>query len=279
MKKKVVSKKESGQRWPADQPEASLVWGIHPVTELLRRRPGLVRELYLAGGRDDGRVAAIVELAASHRIPLDRAGLPPAAAELPHQGVAARVAPPSPLSLAELLQRLPALGPEPASSPAASPPPLLLVLDSLQDPHNLGAVLRSAAAFGVDGVILPKDRSAPLSGTVLKAAAGTAALLDICRTTNLAGALGTLKKHGFWIYGASGEASGNLYETDFTGPTCLVLGNEQKGIRPLLKKHCDFLLAIPLAAGVESLNVSVAAGIMLAEIRRRQHFFAPGKPA
>ncbi|MDZ7642227.1 MAG: 23S rRNA (guanosine(2251)-2'-O)-methyltransferase RlmB [Desulfurivibrio sp.] len=271
MRKGATSPKGARQRPPADQPEASLIWGIHPVTEVLRRRPGLVQELYLAGGRDDERVAAIAELAAAHRIPLERSGLPPAAAELPgHQGVAARVAPPSPLSLAELLQRLPAIDPEPAStpSPAASPPPLLLVLDSLQDPHNLGAVLRSAAAFGVNGVILPKDRSAPLSGTVLKAAAGTAALLDICRTTNLAAALSTLKQQGFWIYGASGEAGNSLYETDFSGPTCLVLGNEQKGIRPLLKSHCDFLLAIPLAAGVESLNVSVAAGIMLAEIRR-----------
>ena len=156
------------------------------------------------------------------------------------------------------------------AKPAGAKPPLLLILDSIQDPHNLGAILRSAAAFGVDGVIIPKDRSAPLSGTVMKTAAGTLPLLDICQTTNLAEAMLTLKKAGFWLYGAAGEAATSIFATSFSGPVCLVLGNEHKGIRPLLRRHCDFLLAIPLAAGVESLNVSVAAGIMLAEISRQR---------
>ncbi|MFH7319840.1 23S rRNA (guanosine(2251)-2'-O)-methyltransferase RlmB [Desulfurivibrio sp. D14AmB] len=254
MKKPRRSKSEPGVDGPAG---TAMIWGIHPVSELLRRRPNLVLTVFLAPERDDAKARNIGELAVHHRIRVQQ-GLPPEQAETTaHQGVAALIKTPTPLSLGELLAR-------------TTGPPLLLMLDSLQDPHNLGAVIRSAAAFGVNGVILPKDRSAPITGTVMKAAAGTLPLVEICQVTNLADSLRKLKEQGFWIYGAAGDAPTTIYQTDFNGPICLVVGNEQKGIRPLLRRHCDFLISIPLAAGVESLNVSVAAGIMLAEIRRRQ---------
>ena len=240
----------------------TMIWGVHPVSELLRRRPQLVMTVYLATARDDARGRAIAELATQERIRIEF-GLPPEQSEITaHQGVAALIKTPTPLSLNELLSRL-------GADEAPPTPPLLLMLDSIQDPHNLGAAIRSAAAFGVAGVIIPKDRSAQITGTVLKSAAGTLPLVEICQTTNLVEALQKLKEHGFWIYGAAGEATTTIYQSDLSGPICLVVGNEQKGIRPLLRRHCDFLISIPLAAGVESLNVSVAAGIILAEIRRK----------
>ncbi|MFU8818340.1 MAG: 23S rRNA (guanosine(2251)-2'-O)-methyltransferase RlmB [Desulfurivibrio sp.] len=255
MKKQRRHTRDTGNDTPAN---TTMIWGFHPVSELLRRRPALVLTVFLAPERDDARVRSIAELAAQHRVRVEY-GLPPEQAEInAHQGVAALAKAPPPLSLSELLTR------------TTNAAPLLLMLDSLQDPHNMGAVIRSAAAFGVSGVIIPKDRSAPLTGTVMKAAAGTLPLVEICQVTNLADSLRKLKEQGFWIYGAAGDAPATIYQADFNGPICLVVGNEQKGIRPLLRSHCDFLISIPLAAGIESLNVSVAAGIMLAEIRRRR---------
>jgi len=242
------------------------------VSELLRHQPQEVREIFLLAGREDERSRAILALTEEHGIPLSRpTDLPLIPAEdAAHQGVAARIKAPVPLSLNALLAKL---------DPDAAP--LLLALDSIQDPHNLGAIIRSAAAFGVNGLIIPKDRSAQISGTVIKAAAGTLPLVPICQVTNLAETLAVLKDHRFWIYGAAGEAGEreteraggpagqSLYTTAFSGPICLVLGGEQKGIRPLVRRQCDFLVSIPLAAGVESLNVSVAAAVILAEIRRQ----------
>jgi 23S rRNA (guanosine2251-2'-O)-methyltransferase len=242
---------------------AETVWGIHPLNALLRHRPEQVTALYVAPGRQDQRVRELLALAESHRITIHLdAPLPLAEPDaVPHQGVVARIKVLQPLTLAELLPRL-------AAAPA---PPLVLALDSIQDPHNLGAIVRSAAAFGVSALIMPKDRSAPLTGTVMKASAGTLPLVEICQVTNLAAALDQLKQHGFWIYGAGGDAPQSLYDTTFSGPICLVVGNEQKGIRPLVRRHCDHLIAIPLAAGVESLNVAVATGIILATINQQQH--------
>ncbi len=255
-------KRESG----ADSLANTMIWGFHPVSELLRRRPQLVITVYLAAARDDARGRAIAELAAQAQVRVEP-GLPPEQSEVAaHQGVAALIKTPTPLSLNELLNRL---GDLKAAQPSLPTPPLLLILDSIQDPHNLGAAIRSAAAFGVAGVIIPKDRSAQITGTAIKAAAGTLPLVEICQTTNLVEALQRLKGEGFWIYGAAGEADSTIYQSDFSGPICLVVGNEEKGIRPLLRRHCDFLISIPLAAGVDSLNVSVAAGIILAEIRRK----------
>ncbi len=154
---------------------------------------------------------------------------------------------------------------------AAEEPLLLLVLDGVQDPHNFGACLRSAAAAGVHAVIAPADRSASLNATVRKVACGAAEIVPVVTVTNLARALRALQEQGIWIVGAAGEAADSLYDVDFTPSTAIVLGGEEKGLRRLTREACDRLARIPMAeGGVESLNVSVAAGIFLFEARRQR---------
>lgn len=148
--------------------------------------------------------------------------------------------------------------------------PILLALDSIQDPHNLGAIIRSAAAVGVKAILLPKDRSAPLSGTVAKVAVGAMAHVTICSVTNLVSALKDLQGHGFWVFGAAGEANQTLYEADFAGKVCLVVGGEGKGLRPLVRSQCDHLVSIPMQHGLDSLNASVATGVILFEMARQR---------
>ncbi|MDQ2695720.1 MAG: 23S rRNA (guanosine(2251)-2'-O)-methyltransferase RlmB, partial [Pseudomonadota bacterium] len=150
--------------------------------------------------------------------------------------------------------------------------PLLLVLDQVQDPHNLGACLRSADAAGVAAVIAPADRAAGLTATVRKVACGAAETVPFVAVTNLARALRRLQDQGLWIVGGAGEAEKNLYETDLTGPTAIVLGAEGKGLRRLTRECCDVLARIPLAGRVESLNVAVAAGVFLFEAVRQRRF-------
>ena len=243
-------------------PTPLAIWGLHPVLELLRHQPQQITAIFLLkGSKENQGFHQILGLANRHGIAVKQVeSLPiPEADNVTHQGVAAAIRPFVPMDLNALLEQL-----------AGKPAPLLVVLDSIQDPHNLGAIIRSAAAAGADGIILPKDRSAPLSGTVLKASAGTMALTSLCQVTNLAQTLKELKKEGFWIYGAAGEAGQSLYETSFTGPLCIVIGSEGKGLRPLVAEQCDHLIAIPLATGVESLNASVAAGVILFEIVRQR---------
>ena len=148
--------------------------------------------------------------------------------------------------------------------------PLILVLDEVQDPHNLGACLRTAEAAGVDLVIVSKDRSSGITPVVRRAASGAAETLPIIQATNLARVLRELKKHGVWLAGTSDAAPASLYETDLTGPLALVMGGEGKGIRRLTADLCDYLVSIPMAGNVESLNVSVATGVCLFEIARQR---------
>ena len=149
--------------------------------------------------------------------------------------------------------------------------PLFLILDGIQDPHNLGACLRSADAFGVNAVIVPKDKSVGITPTVSKVASGAAETVPFIAVTNLARTLRNLKESGIWIFGAAGEATQTLYEADLTVPAGLVLGAEGQGMRRLTKEHCDVLLNIPMQGSVSSLNVSVATGIFLFEtLRQRQ---------
>ncbi|MDF1614516.1 23S rRNA (guanosine(2251)-2'-O)-methyltransferase RlmB [Desulfurivibrio dismutans] len=245
---------------PHESLPANAAWGFHAVRALLAHRPASIEQLFISAHRNDQRRRELAELARRHGIAVHEE-LPPAFAQegISHQGVVAQVKADANTTLENLLTGL-----------AGKSNPLLVALDSIQDPRNLGAIIRTAAAFGADGLIIPKDRSAPLSGTVMKAAAGTLPLVNICQVTNLANTLAELKKHGFWIYGAGGRAPQQLYHTSFSGPVCLVMGNEQKGLRPLVSRHCDHQIAIPMAAGVESLNVAVATGVILSEIRRQQ---------
>jgi 23S rRNA (guanosine2251-2'-O)-methyltransferase len=148
---------------------------------------------------------------------------------------------------------------------------LLLVLDGVQDPHNLGACLRSAAAAAVTAVIIPKDKAAPVNATVRKTSAGAADRIPVLSVTNLARTLRTLKEAGVWCYGLEGEAGASIHATDLTGNVALVLGGEGEGMRRLTREHCDALVRIPMPGEMESLNVSVAAGIALFEaVRQRQ---------
>jgi len=245
----------------ADSQES--VIGIHAVTEVLNQRPSAVRQVLLQAGRDDKRTAEIRKLAAKSQIALSE--LPKDAFEKEfegvHQGVAAYIEyenrTQSEQQLFELLKKLPH-------------PPLLLVLDGVTDPHNLGACLRSADAAGVDAVIIPKDKSVGLNATVRKVACGAAETVNLVAVTNLARCLDKLKEAGIWLVGAADQAESSLYEQDLAGAIALVMGSEGSGLRRLTRESCDFLVSIPMAGALSSLNVSVATGVCLYEARRQR---------
>ena len=241
-----------------------LIHGLHAVAAALNHEPEQVRGLWLERQRRDGRMQALLDQAAGHGVAIhwaDRAELDRLSGGARHQGVVARLA---------VRQRSYDEADLPALLAAADGPALLLVLDGVQDPHNLGACLRSAAAAGVQALIAPADRAAGLNATVRKVASGAAEIVPFVSVTNLARTLRGLQEQGVWIVGAAGEADDSLYEVDFTPPTAIVLGAEEKGLRRLTREVCDRLARIPMAGGMESLNVSVAAGIFLFEARRQR---------
>ncbi|HIJ78009.1 MAG: 23S rRNA (guanosine(2251)-2'-O)-methyltransferase RlmB [Desulfobulbaceae bacterium] len=240
-----------------------LVWGIHPVLELLRINPAQIKSIEVVSGKEGDKVQAIIDLARQHNIRIEKIPankLPQSLGSVSHQGVLARIAPYPTIKIEQLLKKI----------KSAATPPILIALDLIQDPHNLGAIIRSASAAGAAGIIMTKDRAAPLNATAAKSSAGAIAHLDICMVTNLNQALKLLKDEGFWIYGAAGEAEQSLYDTDFSGPICLIIGGEKKGLRPLVREQCDFLLSIPMAGSLDSLNASVAAGVILFEAVRQR---------
>jgi 23S rRNA (guanosine2251-2'-O)-methyltransferase len=239
------------------------VFGLHAVTSLLQRNPARVSLLLALESRDDARMQQVLALAEKANVPVRRVSrreLDELVSGVSHQGVLAETGGAPGIGEKELPDFLDEL----------QRPAFLLVLDGVQDPHNLGACLRSADAAGVDAVILPRDRSAPLNATVRKVACGAADAVPVIRVTNLARVLRSLKDKGIWIYGAAGEAASSLYDTDLSGSLALVLGGEGKGLRRLTREHCDGLVSIPLAGSVSSLNVSVATGICLFEARRQR---------
>jgi 23S rRNA (guanosine2251-2'-O)-methyltransferase len=251
---------------------AERVFGLHAVRSLLERSPARVSVLLALESRADARMQAILQLAEKANVPVRRVARAELDERVPgvsHQGVVAEMSVAAALSESELPQFLDGLG----------RPPLLLILDGVQDPHNLGACLRSADAAGVDAVILPKDRSAPLNATARKVACGAAETVPVVRVTNLARTLRAIRDAGVWLYGAAGEAQQVLYDVDLSGPVALVLGGEGKGLRRLTREHCDALMAIPLAGSVSSLNVSVATGICLFEARRQRAAAASSAPS
>ncbi|MHA7817590.1 MAG: 23S rRNA (guanosine(2251)-2'-O)-methyltransferase RlmB [Pseudohaliea sp.] len=247
---------------------AGPVYGIHAVEALLARDPASIVRLQVQRGREDRRVAALLAAAeaagvAIHRVPrsaLDRL------VQGRHQGVVAELIA-GPAGLDKTLAREADLW---VHLDALDHAPLLLVLDGVTDPHNLGACLRSADAAGVDAVILPKDKSASVTPVVRKVACGAAETVPLHAATNLARVLKGLKERGIWLYGTAGEAGSSLYAQDLTGPVALVLGAEGAGLRRLTRAHCDFLVHLPMAGAVSSLNVSVAAGVCLFEAVRQR---------
>ncbi len=238
-----------------------LIWGVHPVTELLNNSPEKIIELRFLNKKTT-KTKPLLELAEKKQVPFHIADNPYTATpeHATHQGVLAKIKPVQTVNLSQII----------AASKNRSKPPLILALDNIQDPHNFGAIIRSASAAGVQGIIFTKDRSAPLSGTVTKVSTGAINHMPLCPVTNMVSSLSELQKNGFWIYGAEGRAEQSVYSADFTGPVCLVIGGENKGIRPLVKKQCDFLLSIPMQSDLDSLNASVAAAVILFEIVRQQ---------
>ncbi|MPT20416.1 MAG: 23S rRNA (guanosine(2251)-2'-O)-methyltransferase RlmB [Pseudomonas sp.] len=238
------------------------VYGVHAVEALLRHHPKRVKQLWLAESRQAPRIQPMLELAAQHRVPVghkERQELDEWA-EGVHQGVVAEVSPSQVWGenmLDELLERSEGV-------------PLLLVLDGVTDPHNLGACLRTADAAGAQAVIVPKDKSATLNATVRKVACGAAEVIPLVAVTNLARTLEKLQKKGLWVVGTAGEAEQELYQLDMTGPTVLVMGAEGKGMRRLTREHCDYLVKLPMGGSVSSLNVSVATGVCLFEAVRQR---------
>jgi 23S rRNA (guanosine2251-2'-O)-methyltransferase len=238
-------------------------FGLHAVQVLLQKHPERVLNLLVQQGREDKKILAIIKAANEQQIAIDYAKkdtLDRLTEQANHQGVIAfckKSAVHDETFLKELIEE-------------ATKPIFLLILDQVQDPHNLGACLRSADAAGVDAVIAPKDRSVGITPTVSKVASGAAETVPFVQVTNLARTIEQLKALNVWVYGASANAQKTLYECDLSGRVALVLGGEGAGLRHLTEESCDELLKIPMQGQVESLNVSVAAGIFLFEVVRQR---------
>lgn len=249
------------------------VFGLHAVDALLRRNPRAVQRLWIQEGRDDKRIRALVELAGNQGVATERAHRARLDERVSgrHQGAVAEV-------LESSLEQHPGEGGSTLWAEeallhhvaTAEHHVLLLVLDGITDPHNLGACLRSADAAGVDAVVVPRDKAADLGPTVRKVACGAAEVVPFVRVTNLSRTLSALKERGVWLYGTAGEAGETLYDCDLTGSVALLMGAEGSGLRRLTREACDHLVRLPMAGTVSSLNVSVAAGVCLFEAVRQR---------
>ncbi len=239
-----------------------VLFGFHAVGVRLKTAPRSIVEIYFEPTRRDARMRQFLERAQEAGVRLieaDGLRLSKLAGSHGHQGVAARVQPlPQAHSLDDLLD-------------ATTEPPLLLVLDGVTDPHNLGACLRVADGAGTHAVIAPKDHAVGVNATVAKVASGAAETVPYFMVTNLARTLNELKERNIWIIGTSDDAPKTLYQVDLRGPVALVLGAEGQGMRQLTRKTCDELVSIPMRGAVESLNVSVASGVCLYEALRQRH--------
>lgn len=238
-----------------------LIYGFHAVNARLWQNPKSITELYVQEGRNDARTREVLDKAAAENVRLhfvDAHRLDTIAKGARHQGVVGFIdASKNHVHLEDVLENL-------------REPPLLLVLDGITDPHNLGACLRTADAMGVHAVIAPKDKSAGLNATVSKVACGAAETVPYITVTNLARTLRELKEYGIWIVGTDMGGSSDLYHADLPESIAWVMGNEGEGMRRLTREHCDMLVSIPMFGTVESMNVSVSAGMVLCETRRRR---------
>lgn len=237
--------------------------GVHSVSGALRNDPDNVLEVFVDPDVRSSDVRECLTLARELGIAVhdrSRKALDRQLSGTRHQGIAARYRPAKLLSEQDL----------PELAAQAGSEALFLVLDGVQDPRNLGACLRSAEAAAVTAVIIPRDRAVGVTATVRTASAGAADRVAIVQVTNLVRALAILKEAGVWVTGAVAEADENIWATDLSGPLALVLGSEDKGLRRLTREHCDRMVAIPMPGSIASLNVSVAAGILLFEVRRQR---------
>lgn len=256
-------------------PDTMCIVGRNPVREALERQPATIEKvMLLRGGRglDAFRHAATQAGVPVQYVPAQR--LNEAAPGLNHQGIVAVITPLAYVDVDEMLATI-----APALDVVQRTRPMLLILDRVEDPYNYGALLRTAVAAGVGGVIVPTNNMAPLSATVIKASAGTATRIPIARVDDLVTVLGQLKERGYWIMGTAGEGTTSVWEADWDRPLALVMGSEGQGMHPRVAATCDYLVSIPMRGDAESLNVSVAAGILLfAAARTRMEENLPDKP-
>lgn len=240
---------------------ADLLYGVNPIIEALEQNRQL-KMLWVLRGDVKPRLQMAVKLALDANVTVkrvERFELDKMVGDVGHQGLVAQcLAPERSISLVDLLKS------------AEVGRRFFLVLDGVTDPHNFGALIRSAVAAGCQGVIVGKDRSCPLTAVVEKTSAGATAHIPICRVTNLSRAVEELKAAGVWVYGLAGEESCCIYDVDLCGDVALVAGSEGKGLRPIIRKACDALLSIPMLGAIQSLNVSVATGVALFEVVRRR---------
>lgn len=237
------------------------IYGLHAVQSMLKHQPQQIITLFIDEKRQDKRLQQIIDLAHNQGVRINtssKKSLDQKSGLERHQGVVIEAkANNEQLPLKQFLKQL--------KSNA-----LLLILDGITDPHNLGACLRTADAAGVDAVIIPKDKSASITSTVRKVACGAAEVIPLYEVTNLARTLEELQQAGIWIFGTAGEADNEIYQVDLTGPAAIVMGAEEKGMRRLTREHCDHLIKLPMLGTVSSLNVSVATGICLFEVVRQR---------
>jgi 23S rRNA (guanosine2251-2'-O)-methyltransferase len=237
----------------------SRICGVHAVYEALASKSGQVEQIYIARESQSSKLKEILKLAREQEISVRREERPAldrlAQGEI-HQGIIAIVGELSYAPFEVLFKH---------------ERPLVVVLDGVEDPHNLGAVIRTAEACGASGIVIPERHSAPLTATVAKASAGALAYLPVVRVTNLASALDQLKEKGLWVVGVDVGGKQDWTSFDYKGPIALVLGGEHRGVRRLVREHCDVLVRLPMLGKIASLNVSVAAGVLLYEVVRQRN--------
>jgi len=243
--------------------EHEFIYGIHPVLEALRAGRRKFHTVYTLRTQLSERIKAVLEMAGKRRIPIQRLNpnqLGKMADNTFHQGIGAWVS------------VYPAVHPDTliTQTKSTGETPIFLLLDHVTDARNMGALVRTAVCAGVTGIITTKDRAAPITAAVCQASAGAVEHALIARVTNMTTAINSLKQNGFWIAGLDKAAQQSVFQQDLSGPLAVVIGSEEKGIRPLVRKNCDFLLSIPQKGAVDSLNASVAGGIVMYEIFRQR---------
>lgn len=240
------------------------IFGVHAVKSILDYSPDKIYQAWVGQNRQDQRFQKLIDSLVEQGVRLekvDRKTLDKLTEGKNHQGIVVEIEMPTAKTEQELKQKVMDL----------TEPAFFLVMDHIQDPHNLGACLRTTDAVGVTGVIITKDQAAGITGTVCRVASGAAETVSVYQVTNLVRILSWLKAQGIWVIGAAGEAEQTIYQTDFVGSIALVVGAEDKGLRRLTRENCDMLVKIPMSGKIESLNVSVAAGILLYEAFRQRN--------
>lgn len=246
------------------QTKTETLFGIHPVLEALNAQRRVFHEIYIIKDKPNKRTAHIAEIAGSRNIPVTLirpAQLRTMAGTDTHQSIAASVSPYPVVSFSEMI----------SDPPGKGRLPFYLFIDNVVDPHNLGALIRTALCAEISGVVIPKDRSAEPSPTVSKSSAGALEHIRLARVVNMANTIKDLKKNNIWIIGLDKDGDRSIYENDFNTPIAIVVGGEESGIRPLVKRHCDFLSYIPQAGRISSLNASVAGAIAMYEAYRQRN--------